>query len=457
MGGRALFATVSALTLLLSSIGGAATVLAGDACVGDGLAALPPGESYAGADAIVIGVTWAKADAAGLQYIVTDSAKPVKEPFAGTNDAYLDAGCAAEAIICGPVAPLILTTAFSGGRNQGSLAAGHYTIVAAPGGACVYHSGEGGKAEYATAPATIPVTATIEYYRSGETTPSVSKSLESVMVPTLEEPPVDLSPHRRILGSFDWDPVTGVTNIVAAEAPAGTDGVQTAEGPPAPDPAPEGLEATGSAELEPVPEPEPTPERAWVPESANARLMEFLGWGRAIPHPDDPRLSDAQRQQVRAMWDSHGSPEYAQRVREWRHAEAARELAAMAEEEWWEEQILPDIPPLDEDPLTPEGLEATGSAELEPVPEPEPGPGQWQIVADPTTPADAPGLTDTQRQIAQWRDTMLEHGGLTPIERSRVVQEVERRWQAEVEAEIEADLQRLEEQWLEEQDEPASD
>jgi hypothetical protein len=230
----------ASMSLLLSSVVGIGPTAASDECSGSSTAAsAPPGQAYADFPAIVVRVDWGEQRRNSmLTYVVTRSSEPLISPYGGGGATGWSAGCDAAAVGgCETVEPLILTDAPVTGANVTWLAEGRYTIVAGNAAACAYYQGD--KPIYAKASDPMPVSASIEYYPAAGKGPPLSWMVESVDVPTYELAPMDAS-ARRSLGTFDWDPVRGISNLTAAGA---SDATVTASDPGVPDapPLPPGI------------------------------------------------------------------------------------------------------------------------------------------------------------------------------------------------------------------------
>jgi hypothetical protein len=235
--GRTWFALLVTAALLLTILAGPGAVLAeGDACAltCEHCAELPPYHE----SAVLIQVGWTDRQDVRLNFW---AAPPGSDPYAG---AYWSGGCIDGPLLrhCEPVEPLILTQADAGGRNlwyyPGAL---ELTAEAVP---CSFaddipeNPGEEGPRhlDVCARISEVNVTASIEHYRAGGSQAHVVEPPVEPLGTTVPLYPCDAypdpTPYRRILGTFDWDPVKGVKNVQGPgegptqEGPAHSDDVE---------------------------------------------------------------------------------------------------------------------------------------------------------------------------------------------------------------------------------------
>jgi len=230
--GRSSLALLMAAVLLTSSAAAPAVAQAGESessspC--EHCADLPTDEAY-DKPAVLIRVTWKPQKDVRLNYW---AAPPGSDPYTGaywSGDGCVDGPRPSE-----PAQPLVLTEAWVGGKNLW-YEPGSFELIAEA-HACVFAddidekdpSREGPKhrAVCAAVPS-VQVTATVEHYRAGESAPhKVEPPVEPMSAPVTLYPCErkrdqdwpDPDKYRRVLGSFDWDPTKGVTNVQAANPP----------------------------------------------------------------------------------------------------------------------------------------------------------------------------------------------------------------------------------------------
>lgn len=203
--------------------------------------------------AVFVTVTWDNTRDYVFSYDVTTSPDPLNDPNAG-EDASWAGGCQPPSPRCNRPDPLVITEGSlswqdANGNSRGfynnAVGAGTYAVLAETKGFCYFPDGSPDGLFYdeasgtflqpnmVAAPDSVPVTAKIEAF-DGEG----NKVFEDRLVAKV---PIEISPQsrpsdRRMLGTFEWDPATGISNLVAAEPPAGgSDSAKAAELPP-PDP-----------------------------------------------------------------------------------------------------------------------------------------------------------------------------------------------------------------------------
>ncbi len=119
----------------------------------------------------------------------------------------------------GSVIPLVFTQADEAMRGQANDRQddpGTYTLAVEPKGACLYSDENGNWDASREYPAEIEVTAYVEHYGAGESTPYAIEGPFSASVPFWsDEPFLTLQPadYRRVLGTFEWDPTVELTDI----------------------------------------------------------------------------------------------------------------------------------------------------------------------------------------------------------------------------------------------------
>jgi hypothetical protein len=170
--------------------------------------------------AVLIHFDWSNQADVRLNYW---AAPPGAQPY---SDASWSGGCADDPYEgCFPVEPLALSQASASGKNL-SYFPGRYelTVEAVP---CLFSNdipekpGEEGPKHLDVCARidTVGITATIAHYRAGERVPHKVESPLTVTAPLYpcDEYP-DPAPFRRAMGTFDWNPAAGVTNLVPSEA-----------------------------------------------------------------------------------------------------------------------------------------------------------------------------------------------------------------------------------------------
>ena len=207
MGGTAGRSTValSVAAVLLASTSGAILATEGcDSSAANGTPAAPTGQA-----ALTLDVTWDSSDEVLVEYWAVPSGGdgyPAPPDWTG--------GCTDDAWgVCPPAYPLILTEPAIPGYNTTDRASA-YTLMAMVRGACVYPKADSQPDnERVTGVydsiSEVPVTATIT---DREADGSVRS--EATMAAVLPMPPdagiADYSIWWRALGTFDWDPTTGL-------------------------------------------------------------------------------------------------------------------------------------------------------------------------------------------------------------------------------------------------------
>jgi hypothetical protein len=154
---------------------------------------------------------WPHREAVMLTYFATSGDPHVKYP---AYDAVMTAGCPDDLDWnnCAPAIPLVFTQAeeaAEGSANNRHHKPGQFTLAVEPKGACIYTNDNGDWDTSYPYPADIEVTATIEHYKAGETTPYAVEGPLQATVPFWSDDPFKLplpAGNRRVLGTFEFNP-----------------------------------------------------------------------------------------------------------------------------------------------------------------------------------------------------------------------------------------------------------
>lgn len=156
---------------------------------------------------------WPHKEAVMLNYFATSGDPAAKYPL---YHGVMTAGCPSglDWNNCAPAIPLVFTQAeeaMQGSADNRHNKPGLFTLAVEPKGACIYTNDNGDWDTSYPYPTNIEVTASIEHYRAGSTTPYAVEGPLRATVPFWVDDPFALSlpgPYRRVLGTFEWDPAS---------------------------------------------------------------------------------------------------------------------------------------------------------------------------------------------------------------------------------------------------------
>jgi hypothetical protein len=175
-----------------------------------------------GQPAVLVHLDWSNQADVRLNYW---AAPPGAQPY---SDATWSGGCTDDPYeSCFPVEPLVLSQANASGKNL-SYFPDRYelTVEAVP---CLFSNdipdnpGEEGPKHLDVCARidSVTVTATIAHYLTGETVPHRTEQPLSATAPLYPcNEYRDPAAFRRIIGTFDWDPAAGVSNLATSDPTA---------------------------------------------------------------------------------------------------------------------------------------------------------------------------------------------------------------------------------------------
>jgi hypothetical protein len=218
-----------------ASIGVAASIVLMVASIGMGASAQPDAECNTSSvlpaapypvDVVVVDARWD--EHFGEQLV----AYTIKRP-SGQDELWGVAGCDIGALECDEYEPLVLVsdaiegalelsdyfnTLFHASNARVSHDSGRFSLTVQGLGACVYYDGD--EPYHSDFPSSLPVTATVSYYRAGEATPCLSQTIGPAGIPAITASYVEGLPPEVTFATFEWGGSAAGICGSAAEATA---------------------------------------------------------------------------------------------------------------------------------------------------------------------------------------------------------------------------------------------